>query len=265
MNAILLLLLGCPLPPEEPKSQKNPQQRAMNNNQQNAAGNQGGAPAGNQGGVKTIGTPPTSGGGQQNPGVVQGAAGGSPGGAPGGILHDLNQLQDQMSQKDILNGDHFILSGTVSGECVGTLRLDVLSLTDSPADAQTKGPLTGKVLDSAGEFTIAVPKDSSVSLTALCDNNNDQKITEKDDKLSPGARIGKVDADKENVELILESIQAPSGGPDGGPGAGGPGAGGPGADGPGAAGSPGAGGPGTDAPDANTKKAGEEPPAAKPE
>jgi len=250
MNAILLLLLGCPLPPEEPKSQKNPQQRAMNNNNQpNAAGNQGGASAGNQGGGKNIGTPPTTGGGQQNPGVVQGAAGGSPGGAPGGVLHDLDQLQDQISQKDILKGDHFILSGTISGECSGTLRLDVLSLTDSPADAQTKGPLTGKVLDSAGDFTIAVPKDSSVSLTALCDNNNDQKITEKDDKLSPGARIGKVDADKENVELILESIQAPSGGPDGGPGAGGPGAG----------------GPGADAPDANIKKAGEEPPPANPE
>ena len=260
MNAILLLLLGCPLPPEEPKSQKNPQQRAMNNNQQNAGGNQNGAPGGDQGGAKSIGTPPTSGGGMQNPGVVQGGAGGAPGGAPGGILHDLDQLQDQMSQKDILNGDHFILSGLISGECAGTLRLDVLSLTDSPADAQTKGPLTGKVLDSVGEFTIAVPKDSSISLTALCDNNNDQKITEKDDKLSPGARIGKVDADKENVELILESIQAPSGGPDGGaPGAGGPGAGGPGA------GGPGAGGLGADAPDPNIKKAGEENPPAKPE
>ena len=61
----------------------------------------------------------------------------------------------------------------------------------------------------------------------------DKKNTEKDDKLSPGARIGKVDSDKENVELVLESIQPPSGGPDGasgGPGAGGPDAGAPGTD-----------------------------------
>ena len=107
--------------------------------------------------------------------------------------------------------------------------------------------LTGKDLDTTGE-SIAVPKDASVSLTALCDNNNDNKITEKDDKLSPGARIGKVDANKENVELTLESIQAPlvvlilvvlepvvqNRRRTGAPGAGGPGAGGPGADGAGA-------------------------------
>ena len=113
--------------------------------------------------------------------------------------------------------------------------LDVLSLTDSPSDAQTKGPLTGKTLDGTGEFVIAVPKDSSISITALCDENKDQKITEKDDKLSPGARLGKMDDDKENVELVLESIQSPSA-TGGAPGAGGPGAGGPGAGGPGAEG-----------------------------
>ena len=169
MNIILLLLLGCPLPPEEPKSQQNPQQRAVNNGGQN----QGGNPGGNQMGNTSIGTPPTPGGGQQNPGIVQGAAGGAPGGAPGGVLHDLSQLKEQQSQKDILNGEHFIISGQISGECSGKVRLDALSLTDSPADAQTKGPLTGKDLDSTGEFTLAVPKDASVSLTALCDNNND--------------------------------------------------------------------------------------------
>ena len=103
-------------------------------------------------------------------------------------------------------------------------------------------------------------------MTALCDDNGDQKITEKDDKLSPGARIGKVDSDKDNVELVLESIQPPSGGPDGsssgGPGAGGhrcrrtgaggPGAVEPGAGGPGAEGSsdgPGSGGPDAGAPE----------------
>ena len=248
MIAILALLLGCPLPPEEPKTNNN---RAP---QQNSGG---GAPAqqGQAGGGNNIGVPPTPGGGNagNNPAVIQGGAGGAPGGAPGGVLHDLGQLKEQKTQKDILAGDHVQVRGTISGECNGPVRLDVLSLTDSPADTQTKGPLTGKDLDGTGEFVIAVPKDSSISLTALCDDNGDQKITEKDDKLSPGARIGKVDSDKENVELVLESIQPPSGGPDGGPGAGGPGAGGPGAGGPGAGGpdgGPGAGGPGAGGPDA---------------
>ena len=241
MIAMLAFLLGCPLPPEEPtanNNNRNPQQKNT------GAPSQQGQPAGQQGqsGGNNIGVPPTPGSGNagQNPGVVQGAAGGAPGGAPGGVLHDLGQLKEQKGQKEILAGDHVQIRGTISGECNGTVRLDVLSLTDSPADTQTKGPLTGKDLDGTGEFVIAVPKDSSISLTALCDDNGDQKITEKDDKLSPGARIGKVDSDKENVELVLESIQPPSGGPDGGPGAGGPGAGGPGAGGPGAGG-PGAG------------------------
>ena len=182
------------------------------------------------------------------PALIQGAAGGAPEELLVVIFHDLGQLKEQKTQKDILAGDHVQIRGTISGDCNGAVRLDVLSLTDSPADTQTKGPLTGKDLEGTGEFVIAVPKDSSISLTALCDDNGDQKITEKDDKLSPGARIGKVDSDKENVELVLESIQPPSGGPDGssgGPGAGGPGAGGPGAGGPGAGG-PGAGGPGAD-------------------
>ena len=239
MIAILALLLGCPLPPEENTTNNN---RGPQQNNGGAPAQQGQTGGGNNaGGGNNIGVPPTPGSGNagNNPGVVQGAAGGAPGGAPGGILHDLGQLKEQKTQKDILAGDHVQIRGTISGECNGTVRLDVLSLTDSPADTQTKGPLTGKDLEGTGEFVIAVPKDSSISLTALCDDNGDKKITEKDDKLSPGARIGKVDSDKENVELVLESIQPPSGGPDGssgGPGAGGPGAGGPGAGGPGVGG-----------------------------
>lgn len=232
MLSIFLMLLGCPLPPEEPSAEKQP---VRPQNTQNGGGNM----ATGAGNTSNIGVPPTPGtGGGKNPAVVQGGAGGAPGGAPGGVLHDLGQLKEQKSQKEILEGDHVQIRGVISGECGGSLRLDVLSLTDSPADAQTKGPLTGKDLEAVGEFVIAVPKDASISLTALCDDNRDQKITEKDDKLSPGARIGKVDADKENVELVLESIQPPSGGPDaGGPGAGGPGAGGPGSGGSGAGGS----------------------------
>jgi hypothetical protein len=248
MISMFIFLLGCPLPPEEASTQQN---SARPKNAQNTGGGQ----PQQAGSGNSIGVPPTPGvgGGQKNPGVVQGAAGGAPGGAPGGILHDLGQLKEQMSQKEILDGDHVKIKGSITGECGGSLRLDVLSLTDSPADAQTKGPLTGKDLEEVGEFVIAVPKDSSISLTALCDDNRDQKITEKDDKLSPGARIGKVDSDKENVELVLESIQPPTGGPGegssgaGGPGAGGPGAGGPPTGGPGE-GSSGAGGPGAGAP-----------------
>ena len=252
MISFLIFFLACPLPPEDNTSQNNNNNNNPKRHNQSNNGNK----------ANTIGTPPTpgnggGGGGGQNMGQgqqnnngaqVRGAAGGAPGGAPGGILHDMSQLKEQNSQEDVLKGEHVMIRGTISGSCEGKLRLDVLSLTDSPADAQTKGPLTGKDLDEAGEFAIAVPKGSSVSLTALCDDNNDGKITEKDDKLSSGARIGSISEDKDNVELVLESIQPPTGGPDGGSSGGGPGAGGPGAGGPGAGG-PGAGGSEAPTPD----------------
>ncbi|MEC7987621.1 MAG: hypothetical protein VX278_20810 [Myxococcota bacterium] len=246
MFSLFVFLLGCPLPPEESGSQN------RNNVPQNQGGNQGGqggqiqggnqgANSGGQGGAPGGGAPPSApvNNAQQNGqvGGPGGATGGAPGGAPGGVLHDIEKLKAQQSQEEILEGDNVKIRGVIKGECSGSLILDVLSLTDSPADAQTKGPLTGKKLDGTGEFVIAVPKDASVSITALCDENNDQRITEKDDKLSPGARLGKMDADKENVELVLESIQSPStagGAPGASPGAGGPGAGGPGAGTPGA-------------------------------
>ena len=73
-------------------------------------------------------------------------------------------------------------------------------------------------------FEIFVPKGSSVQLTALCDNNRDNKITESDDLLSLGSRVGEVQEAVTDIELTLESIKPPSEseGP-GGPGAGGPG------------------------------------------
>ena len=264
MISFFLFFLACPLPPEDNTSQnnnnnRNPKMQNQQNQQNNGKGN-------------TIGTPPTPGSGGQNMGQqnnngaqVRGGTGGAPGGAPGGILHDMSQLKEQNSQEDVLKGEHVMIRGTIAGSCEGKLRLDVLSLTDSPADAQTKGPLTGKDLEEAGEFTIAVPKGSSVSLTALCDDNKDGKITEKDDKLSSGARIGSISEDKDNVELVLEAIQPPTGGPDGG--SGGPGAGGPGSDVPSSgvpgAGGPGAGGPGAGGTDETPKDAPEGAPAKK--
>ena len=124
MTAIFLFLLGCPLPPEENTNNNNRAPQQNNGGSPPQQGQAGGA--NNAGGGNSIGTPPTPGGGGQNPGVVQGAAGGAPGGAPGGVLHDLGQLKEQKAQKEILAGDHVQIRGTISGECNGTVRLDVL-------------------------------------------------------------------------------------------------------------------------------------------
>ena len=196
------IFFACPLPPEDNSSSANNSNTAnrvaMNNQGGNQAGNQGGNQTGNQGGNSNTGP----GGGRQFSGQAgnQGnnaQRGGPPGqgGAPGGILMDMSAMSPQKTQDDIKTKDSVSISGVVQGECSGLIRVDAIdtSVLGAPKEGEgVPGPVTSLELDAVGSFEIFVPKGTSVQLTALCDNNRDNKITETDDLLSRGSRIGEV-------------------------------------------------------------------------
>ena len=236
----LYFFFACPLPPEDNSSSANGNNTAnriattKNNQGGNQGGNQGANQGANQGGNTNIGP----GGGRQFSGQnTQGnnsgnnaQRGGPPGqgGAPGGILMDMNAMSPQNSQESIRVGDAVSISGIVKGECSGLVRVDAIdtSVLGAPKEGEgVPGPITSMELEGVGSFEIFVPKGTSIQLTALCDNNRDNKITETDDLLSMGSRVGEVQDAVRDIELTLESIKPPSEseGP-GGPGAGGPGA-----------------------------------------
>jgi len=212
----LLGLLGCPLPPDEQANNNSP------SFQQTGSGGQGNAGSGQNNG-RPQGAPPKAGG--QGAGATGGGSGGAqlgaqgngsggPQGSAGGTLMDMEQMKSQKLQQEIEKLEHVTISGTVEGECTGLLRLDVISTEDlgGPKDGgEMKGPITTKVLDAVGAFSIVVPKSSSVNLSVICDADRNNKITADVDQLSLGARIGVVDEDISDVSLVLEAIKPPSG------------------------------------------------------
>lgn len=220
------LLVGCPLPPEgdensskQGQNNAGPQNRGNNQFQGNnrGGGQQNANQAGNAG--RNAGGPP----GGKGPG--------GPGGAPtDGVLHDMDKMSPQKTQDEIKNENHFTVSGTIAGDCSGNIQIDVIEISeDGPPEAGGSGPLTFAQLDKPGPFAVAVPAGVAIRLAAVCDNNQDRKITEGEDLLSQPSRLGEVTADISDVSLSLEKIGAPGEvGGQGGPGAGGPGAGGPG-------------------------------------
>ena len=76
---------------------------------------------------------------------------------------------------------------------------------------EMKGPITTKVLETVGEFTLMVPTGASVNVAALCDGDKNNKITaETLINFHLGARLV-VDEDTSDVSLTLETIKPPSG------------------------------------------------------
>jgi len=169
----------------------------------------------------------------------------------------MEQMAARQSQDEIRSaGNYVTVSGNVTGECSGNIRIDVIeSGQGAPPEPGAaggdesggpEGPLTTLDLSAVGAFSVLVPSGSTVNFSALCDNNKDNKITAGDDLLSLGASLGSLTEDQTGVTLEFAEV-GPGSGSAGGPGAGGPGAGGPGAGGPGMDGAE-AGSPATEMP-----------------
>ena len=206
MLFLSVLLFGCPLPPSETTNDT-----PKVNVQGNAPQQNGGAPGAKPGvGGKPPGAPANVGG------EMQGTTGnqGGPSEKPGGVLMEMEQMKAQQSQAQIDTLEHVTISGKIDGECDGVLRLDAIGTEDlgGPQDGgEMKGPITTKVLETVGEFTLMVPKGASVNIAALCDGDKNNQITADVDQLSLGARLGVVDEDTSGVTLTLEAIKPPSG------------------------------------------------------
>ena len=165
-------------------------------------------------------------------GVPNAQGGGQPGGQKeikDGQLMDLSSMQPQQSQSEIQAGEYVTVSGSVVGECSGQLRVDVINtqIQGPGEDGKEPGPLASISLSEVGAYSIAAPKGQSIKLSAICDVNRDEKVTEGIDLLSLEARPGVLESDLGGVELKLIEIK-PGGGPGTGAPAGGKGAGGPG-------------------------------------
>ena len=238
ISGVLLVgwILGCPLPPEEssPGGQNQAREQgkapvgAQKGGGSGAAngGGPGGAPGGGPSGgaANAGGGNANAGGGNANAGGGPNGGSGGPGGAggggaanagggPGGVLLDMTQMSAQKSQEELASVDHVSISGVVKGSCAGLVRVDVLDTSNlgGPKDGvEIAGPITTLDMNATGEFTILVPKDSSVSLTALCDADKNKKITSDADQLSLGSRLGQVSSDKSGIELVLEEIKPPN-------------------------------------------------------
>ncbi len=206
-----MMLLGCPLPPSE-TTNDGPKITNSSNNMKGGQANKGNANNGNGGMGKPPGAPANVGGDMGNQGS-QGTQGG-PAGKPGGVLMDMEQMKAQQSQQQIETVDHVTISGTIEGDCDGVLRLDAIGTEDlggPESGGEMKGPISTKVLETVGEFTLLIPKGASVNVAALCDGDRNNKITADADQLSLGARLGVVDEDVSDVTLTLEAIKPPSG------------------------------------------------------
>ena len=203
----LLVLLGCPLPPSEQSSNE------LSIPQAGRGGMQGGQ-KGQQGAGRPQGAPPNVGAGGNSAADKAPEQAPQMGGAAGGVLMDMEQMKAQKTQEEITSGDYVTISGNIQGNCDGDLRLDAIGTEDlgAPKDGgELKGPITSKMLSQSGAFSIVVPRNSSVNLSALCDADKNKKITADVDRLSLGARLGIIEKDLSDVSLVLEEIKPPSG------------------------------------------------------
>lgn len=189
--------------------------------------------------------------GMGGPGMGGPGAGGP--GMGGGEGLDLSRAVARLTQDQVKeSGDYVTISGTVSGStCKGKIRIDVLDGPGSQAAAgQPPGPLTVLEVGQAGPFQLLVPKGRNIAVSALCDNDGDNKIIPPTDSVAFGGPVG--DTTKDIADLKLDFDTAAGGPGMGGPGMGGPGMGGPGMGAPGmgapGAGAAGMGGPGAGAP-----------------
>ncbi len=122
---------------------------------------------------------------------------------------DLSVMHPQVTQEEVKQGDHVVLTSEVKGECNGHLRIDVIAREDGPGTPDGGAPpLTSVDLEAVGPFSIAVPAGRAVALGGCCDNDRDGLIVPGVDSfIAPVA----VDLEKgtEGLTLMLGPVQAP--------------------------------------------------------
>ena len=213
-----LAFVACPSPPEAPPGPTNP---SPNTDARSPGAQKGGK--GPSGAAPAPGTQPAN----QNPAPV-GAA--TPSGNPTGppvppaegphagefdpnagkgtesdpMAQDLRLVPPQKTQAAIQGGAHYTLSGSITGSCEGSLRVDVLQDLDKPPapGSAPPGPLAALDLSSVGSFKVHVPQGEKVSLSAVCDSNGDGVISSTEPVSEPGAAEG-LSAAKSGIALKL--------------------------------------------------------------
>lgn len=127
------------------------------------------------------------------------------------MASELKVLPPQRTQEQIKAGGHYLVKGTVEGECSGLVRIDVLEDKPPPAPGSApEGPLSAADLSGVGAFSVAVPTGKKVSVAAVCDNNRDGTVGVDDPVSGPGPGDN-ITAAKSGVTLKLE-LQGPAGG-----------------------------------------------------
>ncbi|MBM4368351.1 MAG: hypothetical protein FJ102_19210, partial [Deltaproteobacteria bacterium] len=164
---LALLMVGCP---EDSGSSTAPPPQP---------GGEGGAP-----------------GGGSNPG----SAAPQPG-ADGSLTLDLSSMKPEKTQDEMKAGAHVLASGTVTGECGGTISLHAVGVSTGPAN----GPLTLLDLDAVGPFTMVLPKSTALRIIPHCDANKDGIITvgKNGDNIAASIDVAAAEADVSGVAIDL--------------------------------------------------------------
>lgn len=217
----LALLAGCPSPPTSstPGNGGPPGGGAPGGPPDGGAGGPpdggaGGPPGGNAGG-------PPGGGAGGPPGGAAAGAGGPP--TPGGGIGEAVMRLDmpvRVEQADIEGG--LTLSGTVQGDCPGTLVIDLMPPPAGPGpDAGAPpeegggpmgGPITRLEMSAAGAFSMKIPAGTTGAVAAVCDSDGDGLVG-TGDLGSEAVELGEVTASRSGLVLTLTAASAPGGPP----------------------------------------------------
>ncbi len=163
-------------------------------------------------GSSTTPAPPPGGEGGAGGGSNPGSAAPQPG-ADGSLTLDLSAMKPEKTQDEMKAGTHVIASGTIAGECAGTISLHAVGVSTGPAN----GPLTLLDLDAVGAFTMALPKATAMRIIPHCDANKDGIITvgKDGDNIAASVDVAATEADLAGLAIDLA---APPSLPGAGPG-----------------------------------------------
>lgn len=147
-------------------------------------------------------------------------------GADGSLTLDLSTMKPEKTQDEMKAGAHVLASGTITGECAGTISLHAVGVSTGPAN----GPLTLLDLEAVGAFTMALPKSTAIRVIPHCDANKDGVIAvgKDGDNIAASVDVAATEADVSGLAIDL-AVQASL--PGAGPGGSTPGGGTPPADG----------------------------------